>query len=110
MTEGRRIERERGEGLTTDASFVNLRSPPLLRRVLSEQIRYNIEASALQAKILGRTLVLPSFVYLRSCDTAHETCARQSAFSSSDDIMDRLVQLTTAATFPQYIRTRLIDE
>lgn len=32
------------------------------------QVRYIIEASLMQAHLLNRTLVLPSFVYARSCE------------------------------------------
>jgi hypothetical protein len=32
------------------------------------QMRYIIDAAFLQAKLLNRTLVLPSFVYARDCE------------------------------------------
>ena len=31
-------------------------------------MRYIIEAAALQATLLNRTLILPSFVYARACE------------------------------------------
>ena len=40
--------------------FAYLSDPP--------QVRYIIEASLMQAHLLNRTLVLPSFVYARSCE------------------------------------------
>jgi hypothetical protein len=36
--------------------------------ILAFQLRYIIEASLLHAKLLNRVLVLPSFVYARSCE------------------------------------------
>ncbi|KAG9079933.1 hypothetical protein FRC06_007300 [Ceratobasidium sp. 370] len=38
-------------------------------------VRYIIEASVYQAKLLDRTLVLPSFVYARSCKYDFKVCA-----------------------------------
>lgn len=36
----------------------------------NQQMRYIIEAALLHAQLLNRTLVLPSFVYARSCEAA----------------------------------------
>src|SRR5882762_4686690 len=36
--------------------------------MVSGQMRYIIEASLLQAQLLNRTLVLPSFLYARACE------------------------------------------
>lgn len=41
-------------------------------------MRYIIEAALVQAQLLNRTLVLPSFVYARSCEW--EMYARLSPF------------------------------
>ncbi|KZO96223.1 hypothetical protein CALVIDRAFT_545606 [Calocera viscosa TUFC12733] len=38
-------------------------------------MRYIIEASLLHAALLNRTLVLPSFVYMRGCEFTHDVCA-----------------------------------
>ncbi|KZT59687.1 hypothetical protein CALCODRAFT_466636 [Calocera cornea HHB12733] len=38
-------------------------------------MRYIIEASLLHAQLLNRTLVLPSFVYMRGCEFSHDVCA-----------------------------------
>ncbi|VDB91195.1 unnamed protein product [Peniophora sp. CBMAI 1063] len=38
-------------------------------------MRYIIEAAFIQAKLLNRTLVLPSFVYARACEYDIEVCA-----------------------------------
>ncbi|KAH7910940.1 hypothetical protein BJ138DRAFT_1064116 [Hygrophoropsis aurantiaca] len=41
-------------------------------------VRYIIEASVLQAQLLNRTLVIPSFVYARSCEYELAVCADQA--------------------------------
>ena len=42
--------------------------PTLAHNLRICQVRYIIEAALLQAEILGRTLVIPSFVYSRACE------------------------------------------
>ncbi|THH17349.1 hypothetical protein EW146_g3462 [Bondarzewia mesenterica] len=41
----------------------------------ADQVRYIIEAALVQAKLLNRTLVLPSFVYARGCEYNITICA-----------------------------------
>lgn len=48
-------------------------------------VRYIIEAAALQARLLNRTLVIPSYVYARSCAYALQVCADQAPMVNKGD-------------------------
>ncbi|KZP31372.1 hypothetical protein FIBSPDRAFT_724960 [Athelia psychrophila] len=48
-------------------------------------VRYIIESSILQAHLLNRTLVLPSFVYARSCEYDIEVCADYAPMFNKGD-------------------------
>ncbi|EIW86739.1 hypothetical protein CONPUDRAFT_78988 [Coniophora puteana RWD-64-598 SS2] len=48
-------------------------------------MRYIIEAAATQAQLLNRTLVVPSFVYARSCAYALQVCADQAPMVNKGD-------------------------
>ncbi|KIJ68468.1 hypothetical protein HYDPIDRAFT_179583 [Hydnomerulius pinastri MD-312] len=48
-------------------------------------VRYIIEASVLQARLLNRTLVLPSFVYARTCAYDISVCADQAHMVNKGD-------------------------
>ncbi|KAF9229267.1 hypothetical protein BS17DRAFT_792228 [Gyrodon lividus] len=48
-------------------------------------VRYIIEASVLQAKLLNRTLILPSFVYARSCAYDTSVCADEAQMVNKGD-------------------------
>ncbi|KAF8445925.1 hypothetical protein L210DRAFT_3392510 [Boletus edulis BED1] len=48
-------------------------------------VRYIIEASAFQARLLDRTLILPSFVYARSCAYKISVCADEAPMLNRGD-------------------------
>ncbi|KAG8905648.1 hypothetical protein FRB99_008489 [Tulasnella sp. 403] len=48
-------------------------------------MRYIIEASLLQARLLNRTLILPSFVYARACEKENEKCAAIATMVNRND-------------------------
>ncbi|KDQ16760.1 hypothetical protein BOTBODRAFT_106823 [Botryobasidium botryosum FD-172 SS1] len=48
-------------------------------------MRYIIEASLLHAELLNRTLVLPSFVYARSCEWEIKSCAAYATMVNRGD-------------------------
>ncbi|KAF8560342.1 hypothetical protein OG21DRAFT_55341 [Imleria badia] len=48
-------------------------------------VRYIIEASAFQARLLNRTLILPSFVYARSCVYEISVCADEALMLNKGD-------------------------
>ncbi|KAH7930947.1 hypothetical protein BV22DRAFT_1077535 [Leucogyrophana mollusca] len=48
-------------------------------------VRYIIEAAVLEAQLLNRTLVLPSFVYARSCEYEIAVCADQAYMVNKGD-------------------------
>ncbi|KAF8846365.1 hypothetical protein BDN67DRAFT_986692 [Paxillus ammoniavirescens] len=48
-------------------------------------VRYIIEASVLQARLLNRTLILPSFVYARSCAYDISVCADEAPMVNKGD-------------------------
>ncbi|KZT51857.1 hypothetical protein CALCODRAFT_442442 [Calocera cornea HHB12733] len=51
-------------------------------------MRYIIEAGVLQAALLNRTLIIPSFVYARQCEYALEACAAFLEMVNRGDAMD----------------------
>lgn len=50
-------------------------------------IRYIIEAALLQAKLLHRTLILPSFIYARGCEYGIKTCGDYFAMVNRGDAL-----------------------
>ncbi|KAG8806486.1 hypothetical protein FRC17_004968, partial [Serendipita sp. 399] len=48
-------------------------------------MRYIIEGALLQARLVNRTLVLPSFVYSRACEYHNEVCARYAKMVNRND-------------------------
>ncbi|KAG9314347.1 hypothetical protein JVU11DRAFT_5139 [Chiua virens] len=48
-------------------------------------VRYIIEASVLQARLLNRTLILPSIVYARSCEYDNSVCADEAPMVNKGD-------------------------
>ncbi|KZV71332.1 hypothetical protein PENSPDRAFT_540994, partial [Peniophora sp. CONT] len=48
-------------------------------------MRYIIEAAALQATLLNRTLILPSFVYARACEYDIHVCAEYATMVNKGD-------------------------
>lgn len=51
-------------------------------------MRYIIEAAFLQARILNRVLVLPSFVYARACEYSLDVCAEFADMVNKNEAMD----------------------
>ncbi|KAF9024435.1 hypothetical protein BDZ89DRAFT_954732 [Hymenopellis radicata] len=51
-------------------------------------MRYIIEAAFLQATLLGRVLILPSFVYARSCEYENRVCADYATMVNRGDAVD----------------------
>ncbi|KIJ45168.1 hypothetical protein M422DRAFT_207427 [Sphaerobolus stellatus SS14] len=50
-------------------------------------LRYIIEASLLHAKLLNRVLVLPSYVYARSCEFDIVVCSRYGLFVDREEVI-----------------------
>ncbi|KZV61938.1 hypothetical protein PENSPDRAFT_592125 [Peniophora sp. CONT] len=51
-------------------------------------MRYIIEAAFLQARILNRVLILPSFVYARACEYSLDVCAEFVDMVNKNEAMD----------------------
>ncbi|CED85562.1 hypothetical protein [Phaffia rhodozyma] len=51
-------------------------------------VRYIIEASVLQADILNRTLVIPTYVYARACEFDKHTCASFAKMVNRGDALE----------------------
>ncbi|KAH0838292.1 hypothetical protein J3R83DRAFT_6569 [Lanmaoa asiatica] len=52
---------------------------------IKAMVRYIIEASVFQARLLNRTLILPSFVYARSCAYEISVCADEAPMLNRGD-------------------------
>ncbi|KAF8321693.1 hypothetical protein DL93DRAFT_2163289 [Clavulina sp. PMI_390] len=52
-------------------------------------MRYIIEGSALHAKLLNRTLVIPSYVYVRSCETERPACTSFATMVNREEAMGK---------------------
>ncbi|KIY73500.1 hypothetical protein CYLTODRAFT_386603 [Cylindrobasidium torrendii FP15055 ss-10] len=50
-------------------------------------MRYIIESGLLEAKLLNRTLVLPSFVYARHCEHSVDVCATHAPMVNKNDVL-----------------------
>lgn len=51
-------------------------------------MRYIIEAAVLDADLMNRTLVLPSFVYARACEYHNEVCAKYARMVNRGDAVN----------------------